>query len=52
MLKTISTGEFIRAMVSLTACYYLFVLVKYYRQEIKSLFNRLLNGRKKLKGPT
>jgi hypothetical protein len=50
MLKMISSGEFILVITKVTFLYYLIVLAKYYRREIKSLFRRLFNGIKKIAG--
>jgi hypothetical protein len=37
MLRMISSSEFIGAVIISTCGYYLFVLIKYYRQELRNL---------------
>lgn len=40
MLKTISTTDFIESLIALTCIYYVVVLTRYYRIEIKAFRNR------------
>jgi hypothetical protein len=47
MLSNVSWGEFIEVVVILLVLYYLFIGVKYYREEIKSLLSGKLRKKDK-----
>ena len=40
MLKMISSAQFVGVMIMSTCGYYLFILIKYYRQELRNLLPR------------